>query len=259
MRNVPRVQEAGKVLVILALLMALPPGLAGARPRGRVTVSVGFGGTFGVPAHIGFGGLYYPAQYPPGIYAPPPNRPYYAFVDTDIHPEEASLYLDGRLIGIADDFDGYPGYLAVKPGRHVLLLRYKGHHSLTFKLDLRAGEMVQLDRKLPELAPGEKEEPLPPPPARESVRGEAEDKGRGSDQDTHGTLRLEVTPPGARVILDGDFFGTGADISRLHAGIPLSPGTHRIRVSLAGYRSEAVETEIEVSRERTLRISLVKE
>ena len=259
MSNVHKIGKAGAVPVVLALLLAFPAGFSGAHSQGRVTVSIGFGGFFGVPAYVGFGGLYYPAQYPPGIYAPPPSRPYYAFVDTDIHPEEASLYLDGRLIGIADDFDGYPGYLAVKPGRHTLLFRYQGFQSLSFKLELRAGEMVQLDRKLPRIAPGEKEVAPPPVPDRENVPEGTEAEGKASEQNTHGTLRLEVSPPGARVILDGDFFGTGAEISRLHVGIPLSPGIHRIRVSLAGYRSKAVETEIVASRERTLQISLSKE
>ena len=82
--------------------------------------------------------------------------------------------------------------------------------------------------------------------------GEAEEPGH------FGTLKLEVIPPDARVVLDGDFFGTGGEISRLHEGIPLAPGIHRIRVSLAGYKSQALETEIQPSREKSLRISLKK-
>ena len=66
-------------------------------------------------------------------------------------------------------------------------------------------------------------------------------------------------PPEARVTLDGDFFGTGAEIGRIRGGIPLSTGVHRIRVSLAGYRSESAETEIRESEEQTLRISLKKQ
>jgi len=252
----------GKQGAILALLLALSAASVSADSREKVSISVGFGGYFAVPVYFGLGGFYYPAQYPHGVYVPPPTRPYYAFVDTDIHPEEAQVYLDGKLIGIADDFDGYPGYLAMKPGRHTLGFRHEGRHSLSFDLDLRAGELVRLDRTLPKLLPGQIDPGLPPPPARKGVKenspppppGEGKPAKRGS----FGTLRLEVTPEEARVVLDGDFFGTGAEISRLHGGIPLSPGIHRIRVSLAGYRSESLEAEIQESREQTLKISLRK-
>jgi len=250
-------------LPCLVLLLALPAGTAGADSRGRVSVAVGFGGYFMVPVAHGYGGFYYPVQYPQEGYVPPAARPQYAFVDTDIHPEEAHVYLDGKLIGIADDFDGYPGYLAVKPGRHTVGFRHEGRHSLSFDLDLHAGEMVQIDRKLPKLLPGQVDEGLPPAPRRRAARSDSPppptDEGKAARPGSHGTLRLQVSPPEARVVLDGDFFGTGVEISRLHGGIPLSPGIHRIGVSLAGYRSESVETEIRESQERALRISLKRD
>jgi hypothetical protein len=262
MRGSRAVGIAGTVF-LLPFLLCFSTDSACADTHGRVSFTVGFGGYFGAPAYLGYGGFYYPAAYPPDFYVPPMPRPYYAMVDTDIHPEEASVYLDGRPIGIADDFDGYPGYLALKPGRHTLVFLREGYHSLSFALDLHAGEMVNLDRKLQRLSPGEAEEPPPTMPPNESVRERPTPPPNAQDgKTTHprrfGTLRLEVTPAEARVILDGDFFGTASEISRLHAGIPLSTGTHRVRVSLSGYQSAAVETEISDSEERNLRISLKK-
>jgi hypothetical protein len=122
--------------------------------------------------------------------------------------------------------------------------------------------MLQIDRKLPKLLPGEKDEGLPPAPPRRGAREASPpgpEDGKTEDRGSHGTLRLQVSPPEARVTLDGDFFGTGAEIDRLRGGIPLSPGVHRIRVSLAGYGSESAETEIRESEEQTLRISLKKQ
>ena len=255
-----RISAWGLCFVALWLLPPAADSVTGS--QSRVHVTVGFAGYFGVPAYYGYGGYYYPSIYPPGVVVPPPTRPYYAFVDTDIHPEKASVYLDGKLIGIADDFDGYPGYLALKPGRHTLLFLREGYHSLSFKLDLHSGEMIDLDRKLPEVSPGESEEAPPtavsgPGQGKSPSEAPEEDIADGSKEPQHGTLRLEVAPPTARVILDGDFFGTGAEISRLHGGIPLSPGTHRIRVSLEGYKSAAVETEI-AQAEGSATITLLK-
>ena len=67
---------------------------------------------------------------------------------------------------------------------------------------------------------------------------------------------MSVSPPEARVALDGDLFGTGGEISRLHAGIPLSPGIHRIRVSREGYRGESLEVRVVASEERAILIEL---
>jgi PEGA domain-containing protein len=262
MSNLPEMRKRFLVaVVVLALALVVGGGSASAHSR----VTIGFGAYFGFPAYYGYGGYYYPAQYAqygPGVYYPSPERPYYAFVDTDIHPEEAQLYLDGRLIGIADDFDGYPGYLAVKPGRHVLLFQYRGYHSLSFTLSLRAGEVVDLDQSMVRLSAGQKEEPPPPPPPAAPESGSenppSAERGAEGGRKGYGTLRLTVTPPEARVILDGDFFGTGAEISRLHGGIPLSAGTHRVRVNLAGYKTVAREAEIRESEEQTLDISLKK-
>src|SRR5687768_2017964 len=94
-------------------------------------ISVGFG--FGYP-YYGYGGYYgrpygYYGYYGPGYYGPGygySGYGYYgapayvdrgpgsdaAFLDTDVSPEKASVYLDGEYVGVADSFDGYPRYLA---------------------------------------------------------------------------------------------------------------------------------------------------
>ncbi|HEV8336052.1 MAG TPA: PEGA domain-containing protein [Candidatus Polarisedimenticolia bacterium] len=258
-----------KGLWLFVLFLLLSPSWVAARSRSRV--SVGFGVAFGVPIYHGYGGVYYPAYYPEDIYYNPPPRPIYAFVDTDIHPEEAEVYLDGKVIGIADDFDGFPGYLAIKPGRHTLQFRHDGYRSLSFNLRLRAGELVDLDRKLPKLSAGESDD-LPAPPARRreaaSDRSYPSDRRKeSSEEDSEvlrveqgfGVLRLKVLPVAAKVMIDGDFFGTGAEISRLHGGIPLRPGEHRIDVTLAGYRKQVVETKIEVDEESAVQIALKRQ
>ena len=138
-------------LVLLLFLSGLSPSAQVlAHSRTSVSLGIAFGGYFPAPAY-GFGGYYYPAYYPGGVYVPGPGRPYYTFVDTDIHPEDATVSLDGKVIGVADDFDGYPGYLVLKPGRHNLAFSLKGYRSLRFNLHLRPGEMADLDRTLPQI------------------------------------------------------------------------------------------------------------
>ena len=71
-----------------------------------------------------------------------------AVIDTDISPEEAYVYLDGKMVGDADDFDGHPGWLMISPGMHTLEFRCHGYQTLRIEMDARGGRYYELNRKL---------------------------------------------------------------------------------------------------------------
>lgn len=77
----------------------------------------------------------------------------YAAVKTDVSPEEAQVFLDGKYIGTADDFDGRPDLLYLGPGKYHLEFRLPGYETLATDLDVSRGQRVRLDQKL-KLAPG---------------------------------------------------------------------------------------------------------
>ncbi|HEX7616784.1 MAG TPA: PEGA domain-containing protein [Thermoanaerobaculia bacterium] len=77
----------------------------------------------------------------------------YAIVKTDVSPEEAQIFLDGKYIGTADDFDGRPDYLYLGPGKYHLEFRLPGYQTLATDLDVSRGQRVRLDQKL-KLEPG---------------------------------------------------------------------------------------------------------
>lgn len=209
-----------------------------------------------VGGSVSFGGVYYyPGYAPYGVYAAPPR---YSFVDTDVHPEDAQVFLDGKLVGVADDYDGYPGYLAIRPGKHRLGFSYQGYRSTEIRVDLARGELVRIDRKLPKLAKGETDPGLPAPAAALAGRGGSAGASTHALQkdSPEGALRLHVTPADAKIKLDGDFFGNGGDLSRLHSGIALAPGKHTIQVSLPGYRNESLEVDLPPGKEKTVSIDL---
>jgi hypothetical protein len=68
-------------------------------------------------------------------------------------------------------------------------------------------------------------------------RASRDDSGRSH-------LRLTVEPQDASVYLDGQFVGTGTDVSLLHAGLPVAPGHHKLAVVRPGHK--AVEKEFDV-------------
>ncbi len=141
----------------------------------------------------------------------------YAAVKTDISPEEAQVYLDGKYIGSADDFDGRPDFLYLGPGKYRLEFRLPNYATFATDLDVTSGQRVRLDQKL-KLEPGKStldqfppeskgtplgrvftkggpegpDEAAPaPPPHRRSMRRESRDDG-WSDRN--------APPPGERAV-----------------------------------------------------------
>lgn len=129
-------------------------GFRGGRGGTRVFIGGGWGWGWGWP-YWGWPGYY-------GYYGPdygyydgarvygPSSR--YAVIDTDISPEEAEVYLDGRYIGTADDFDGNPDYLYLQPGRYRIEFRLDGYQTLTKQIEARPGMKLDFTDKLPKIA-----------------------------------------------------------------------------------------------------------
>jgi hypothetical protein len=110
----------------------------------------GWGWGWGWPGW--YGGYGYPGYYGDGGYGPPG---YWAAIDTDIDPEEALVYLDGKFIGAADDFDGYPDYLYLGPGRYKLEFRLEGFEPVVREVDAQPGTYVDFKDKMVKI-PGAK-------------------------------------------------------------------------------------------------------
>jgi PEGA domain-containing protein len=114
----------------------------------------GWGASWGYPA---YGYPYYGYPYGYGYGNGYGNgRVSFARVKTDVDPEEARLYLDGKLIGTADDFDGYPDYLYLGKGHYKLEFRLEGYETKVIELDAEPGTTVKIDSKMPKV-PGAKQ------------------------------------------------------------------------------------------------------
>jgi hypothetical protein len=156
-----------RLTLVLALSFAVLAALAApltAAPRGhhrggsrRVIVvrpswGWGFGPYWYDPYFYGYGyGPYYRGyggRYGYG-YRPSGN---WAVVDTDVSPEGARVYLDGKYIGTADDFDGYPDYLYLRRGSYRLEFRLEGFQPRTIEVDARPGVKIDVGDKLARIA-----------------------------------------------------------------------------------------------------------
>jgi PEGA domain len=130
------------------------------RPRLRVGFGVFLGypvpypsyDPYAYPAQIygspypGYGG--YPAQSPgypvqgPGYQVAPGGAVAYGGVSLDISPRDATVYVDGTYVGVADDFYDPSHPLSVIAGRHRIQVQAPGYQPLSFDVDVVSGQVI---------------------------------------------------------------------------------------------------------------------
>lgn len=151
----------------LLVVLTLPAASATAAPRGgghggfhgggrtRIFVGGGWGWGWGWP-YYGYSG------YPYDGYGYRSAASSWGAVKTDVEPEDARVFLDGKYIGTADDFDGWPDKLYLRPGRYKLEFRLNGYEPLTLNVRARAGATLEVDNHLRKLSSRVSQAPDPP-------------------------------------------------------------------------------------------------
>jgi hypothetical protein len=92
---------------------------------------------YGYPAP----GSGYPAQ-GPGYQVGPGGAVAYGGVSLDISPRDATVYVDGTYVGVADDFYDPSSPLSVRAGRHRIQVQAPGYQPLSFDVDVLPGQVI---------------------------------------------------------------------------------------------------------------------
>jgi hypothetical protein len=134
----------------------------------------GFPGFYGYP-YFGFG-FGYPfwsmyGPYPPAFYAPEGGLDRglalvsgFGGIDLDVKPGQAEVWVDGKYMGEARDFDGYPSYLWLKEGAHKLTVYKGGYAKFDKDVEVQSGLATKLKVRLDKGTPTQ---PTAPPPTPE--------------------------------------------------------------------------------------------
>jgi hypothetical protein len=243
-----------------------------------------------------WGGWYNPWWYYPstGVYWYPEQvHQNMGALDLDISPEKAEVYLDGTLIGVADNFDGWPQKLWLEAGTYDLVFFHEGFETIARQYTIYAGLTIQVndrmtpgEAKLPEelLAQGsanreerlrrrlERGEETAAPSAgtdrpdwRDRVRAEREQAARGEVAEEPAAfdarveparLRLAIQPADSAVYLDGRFLGTAEELLASRPGLLVDAGEHELEVVRPGYESELTAFTAEAGEEVKLTVEL---
>lgn len=249
----------------------------------------GFSPYYGLSFGLGWWGSYYYSPYYSFHYSYPPS--YYSYYgrraaparvevepvgafDLAVKPKKTEVWVDGRYVGTAGRFDGFPDYLWLDEGEHQIVFYLEGHATVERQVETLAGVVSELavtmepGRAIPPRQLAMK--PVPPPTLMERrpappASGDADSAEAPAVQAPPGALDLRPAPgrlvltvePGdASVYLDGRYLGTGRDLARLHAGLLIDSGDHRLEIVRPGYADRAVDFSIAAGEEERIEIGL---
>jgi hypothetical protein len=160
------------------------------------------------------------------------------FVKMNASPSQARVFLNGRYIGISDDWDDAGGGALLaftSEGRHRLRLTYPGRKDVNVDVIVATNaveDRVEIDRGLEKGSP---DGPTGP-----------EGKIPRPDYQTVGLVRLEVDPPFATVTVDGHDMGP---VSRyLEQDMQIrEQGVYDVLLTAPGYQPRTVRVLVSVS------------
>ena len=218
--------------------------------------SYSYGYAYGyAPFYAGYG---YYAGYPGVYYGPgyaygPAYATEAAYIDTDIQPEDTAVFLDGEPVGTVDDFDGFPRFLAVTPGKHQLTFKAEGRSAVTRSIRVPSGALLQLDFTLPRSGDAgnraatktDLEIIIPDPGKEEKTPPDAEPGQSGSAQQEQGTqtgqapgfMRIQIKPGDASVYMDGELLGSASKLAGLHGDLRIEAGVHKVEAVRPGFHA----------------------
>jgi serine/threonine protein kinase len=153
------------------------------------------------------------------------------FLKLNVSPDQARVYLDGRYIGVADDWDDNGGgaLLAFNiEGRHRLRLAYPEHADFIVDLTISAGapqDKAEIEKKLAKGTP-------------EGPTG-SDWKVRRPNYRTVGPTRFVVDPPQAVVEVNGKFRGPVSAYSDQDL-ILGEMGVYDVQLTAVGYQPKAL-------------------
>ena len=133
---------------------------------------------------------------------------------------DSGVWIDGEYVGFLKELKGNKKVLLL-PGEHKLEVRQSGYDTFEQKLVVEPAQ-VQTVKVVMHRAAGMR---LP---------------------DVTATLKITVQPGRAAVFLDDQYIGHASELGGAVHSLSVSPGKHRIKVELPGYRT--FETEVNVLR-----------
>src|SRR5277367_559732 len=146
--------------------------------------------------------------------------------------KDSGVWVDGGYVGFLKELKGDKKVLLL-PGEHEISVRQSGYDDFTQKIVVEPGQ-VQTVQVVMHLAAG------------------------ASAPEVTATLKLTIQPGRAAVFLDGKYIGHAGELGGAVHSLKISPGKHKIKVELPGYRTFETEVNLLQGQKSEVKTELVK-
>jgi hypothetical protein len=172
-----------------------------------------------------------------------PGTPYACAQSSDVMGEvrfegntqldrDSGVWIDGNYVGYVKELKGKKKVLLL-PGKHQIAVRQAGYTEFTRELVVEPGQVQEVQVAM-HMLPGAK---------TPAVTAE---------------LKLTIHPKRAAVFLDGNYVGHASELGGKFHSLEVSPGKHRIKVELPGYRTFETDVDVVVGQKSEMKTELVK-
>ena len=144
---------------------------------------------------------------------------------------DAGVWVDGNYVGYLEELKGNKK-VSLLPGQHEVIVRQSGYLDDVQKIILQPGEQRLVTVTL-RLAP------------------------RATVPNITATLKLNIKPNRAAVFLDEQYVGHAGEFGGNFRSMKISPGKHKVRVELPGYRTFLTEVDLLANQETEVKTELV--
>src|SRR5271169_16754 len=151
--------------------------------------------------------------------------------DTQID-RDSGVWIDGDYVGYVKELKGDKRVLLL-PGKHQIVIRQAGYSEFTQEVVAEPGQLQTIQVKM-QLLPGAK---LP------EVTSE---------------LKVTVQPKRAAVFLDDHYVGHASELGGRFHSLLVSPGKHKIKIELPGYRTFETEVNVLAGQKSEVKTELLK-
>jgi hypothetical protein len=145
---------------------------------------------------------------------------------------DSGVWVDDQYVGYLKELKGKKKIMLL-PGKHEIAVRQSGYDDFTREIVVEPGQTQMVDVAM-KLSP------------------------HAVAPDVTSTLKLKVWPDRAAVFLDDRFVGHAGEFGGAFRSMQISPGKHRIKVELPGYRTFETEINLLAGQKSELKTDLVK-
>lgn len=146
--------------------------------------------------------------------------------------KDAGVWVDGEYVGYVKELKGKKK-ISILPGKHQVVARSSGYADFVRDIIVEPGEVKLVSVQLTLL-------PNAQVPKVTS------------------TLKLTIHPARAAVFLDGNYVGHAGELGGAVHSLLVSPGKHRIKAELPGYRTFETEVDLIAGQKSEVKTTLVE-